>query len=57
MGSPSVESKLAQFGETQRRDAWWVELLPVVILLGPRCGRSKADFTSGDRIFLRSIHR
>jgi hypothetical protein len=34
MGSPSVESKLAQFGETQRRDAWWVELLPVVILLG-----------------------
>jgi hypothetical protein len=34
MSSPSVESKLAQFGETQRRDAWWVELLPVVILLG-----------------------
>jgi hypothetical protein len=34
MGSPSVESKLAQFGETQRRDSWWVELLPVVILLG-----------------------
>jgi len=34
MGSPSVESKLAQFGETERRDAWWVELLPVVILLG-----------------------
>jgi hypothetical protein len=34
MGSPSVESKLAPFGETQRRDAWWVELLPVVILLG-----------------------
>jgi len=34
MGSPSVETKLAQFGETQRRDPWWVELLPVVILLG-----------------------
>ncbi len=34
MGSPSVETKLAHFGETQRRDAWWVELLPVVILLG-----------------------
>jgi hypothetical protein len=34
MGSPSVQSKLAQFGETQRRDAWWAELLPVVILLG-----------------------
>lgn len=34
MGSPSVESKLAQFGETQRRDPWWLELLPVVILFG-----------------------
>jgi hypothetical protein len=34
MGSPSVETKLAQFGETQRRDPWWFELLPVVILLG-----------------------
>ena len=22
------------FGRTQRRDAWWVELLPVIILLG-----------------------
>src|SRR5207249_3991586 len=34
MGSPSVETKLAAFGETQRRGAWWVEILPVVILLG-----------------------
>jgi hypothetical protein len=34
MGSPSVESKLAQFGETQRRDTWWFEILPVWILLG-----------------------
>jgi hypothetical protein len=34
MGSPSVETKLAQFGETQRRDPWWAEILPVVILLG-----------------------
>jgi hypothetical protein len=34
MGSPPVENKLAQFGETQRRDDWWVEILPVVILLG-----------------------
>ena len=34
MGSPSVETKLAQFGETQRRDPWWVEILPAVILLG-----------------------
>jgi hypothetical protein len=29
-----VESKLAQFGDTERRDSWWIELLPVVILLG-----------------------
>jgi hypothetical protein len=34
MGAPSVQSKLTQLGETQRRDAWWVEILPVVILLG-----------------------
>jgi hypothetical protein len=34
MGAPSVQNKLAQLGETQRRDAWWVEILPVVILLG-----------------------
>src|SRR6201988_3362929 len=34
MGSPSVETKLAQFGETQRRDPLWVEILPVLILLG-----------------------
>src|SRR5438094_3529386 len=34
MGSPSVETKLAQFGKTQRRDDWWLEILPVVVLLG-----------------------
>src|SRR6201997_2590289 len=34
MGSSSVETKLAQFGETRRRDPWWLELLPVVVLLG-----------------------
>src|SRR5437660_4264116 len=34
MGARSVETKLAAFGETQRRDAWWVEILPVLILLG-----------------------
>src|ERR1041385_2096744 len=34
MDSAPVESKLAHFGETQRRDAWWLEILPVVILLG-----------------------
>jgi hypothetical protein len=34
MGSPSVETKLAQFGETQRRDAWWLEILPIILLMG-----------------------
>jgi len=34
MGSPPVETKLAQFGETQRRDAWWLEILPVILLMG-----------------------
>ena len=34
MGTSSVGTRLAQFGETQRRDPWWVEILPVVILLG-----------------------
>jgi hypothetical protein len=34
MGSPSVDGKLARFGETQRRDAWWVEILPVILLMG-----------------------
>src|SRR5258708_8026704 len=34
MGAPSVEIKLAQFGDTERGDGWWVELLAVVILLG-----------------------
>src|SRR5215467_8637748 len=34
MGSPAVGNKLAQFGETERRDSWWLELLPVFVLLG-----------------------
>lgn len=34
MATPPLESKLAQFGETQRRDAWWVEILPVILLMG-----------------------
>ena len=34
MASPPLESKLAHFGETQRRDAWWVEILPVIVLMG-----------------------
>ena len=34
MGSPIVENKLAQFGQTERRDAWWLEILPVIVLMG-----------------------
>jgi hypothetical protein len=34
MAYPPLESKLAHFGETQRRDAWWVEILPVIVLMG-----------------------
>src|SRR5712664_4792767 len=34
MGSPSVETNLARLGETQRRYAWWLEILPVLILFG-----------------------
>ena len=34
MGSSSVESKMAHFGETQRLDAWWVEILPIILLMG-----------------------
>jgi hypothetical protein len=34
MGSSSVESKMAHFGVTQRRDAWWVEILPIILLMG-----------------------
>ncbi len=34
MSSSSVESKMAHFGETQRRDAWWVEILPIIVLMG-----------------------
>jgi hypothetical protein len=25
---------MAHFGETQRRDAWWVEILPIILLMG-----------------------
>jgi hypothetical protein len=34
MGSPSVGTRLAQFAETQRRDAWWVEIIPIILLMG-----------------------
>src|SRR3981189_1929445 len=34
MASSPVPSRSTQLGETQRRDAWWLELLPVFILFG-----------------------
>ena len=34
MASSPVPNRTAQFGETQRRDAWWLELLPVIVLFG-----------------------
>jgi hypothetical protein len=34
MASSPVPSHTTQLGETQRRDAWWLELLPVIILFG-----------------------
>jgi hypothetical protein len=34
MASSPVPSRTSQFGETQRRDSWWLELLPVIILFG-----------------------
>jgi hypothetical protein len=34
MGSPAVQSKLKQFGQTERRDAWVAEILPVILLMG-----------------------
>jgi hypothetical protein len=33
-----AESRIAvarsRFGQTSRRDAWWIELVPVVVVLG-----------------------
>ncbi|HKT48449.1 MAG TPA: hypothetical protein VJP87_13065 [Candidatus Acidoferrales bacterium] len=34
MGDTSVVKEIGGFGSTERRDAWWVEILPVVIVLG-----------------------
>lgn len=33
MASPAANS-VSRLGETQRRDAWWVEILPVIVVLG-----------------------
>ncbi len=34
MDSSSVPTRTTSLGQTQRRDAWWLELLPVAILFG-----------------------
>jgi hypothetical protein len=34
MASSPVAKGLTRLGETQRRDAWWVEILPVIVVLG-----------------------
>jgi hypothetical protein len=34
MASSPVPSRTTNLGETQRRDAWWLELIPVIILFG-----------------------
>ena len=34
MATSPAPSRTTQLGETQRRDAWWLELLPVIILFG-----------------------
>src|SRR5579872_5354929 len=33
MGDASVVKEIGGFGKTERRDAWWAEILPVVIVL------------------------
>ena len=34
MASSSVAKGLTQLGQTQRRDAWWVEVIPIILLMG-----------------------
>ncbi|MBS1839547.1 MAG: succinate dehydrogenase [Acidobacteria bacterium] len=34
MASSPVPNRTTHLGETQRRDAWWLELLPIIILFG-----------------------
>src|SRR5215831_12868723 len=34
MGSPAVQGKFTQLGQTERRDAWVAEILPVILLMG-----------------------
>ena len=34
MASSPAAKGLTQFGQTQRRDAWWVEIIPIILLMG-----------------------
>jgi len=34
MASAPVHGSTTQLGQTQRRDAWWLELIPIIILFG-----------------------
>ena len=34
MASSPAAKGLVPFGETQRRDAWWVEIIPIILLMG-----------------------
>src|SRR5262250_2791276 len=34
MASSPVPSRTTQLGNTERRDSWWLELIPVIILFG-----------------------
>jgi len=60
-GSPTLlpESRL---GSTLRRDAWWMEILPVAVVLGglvfmPRFAPSKMPTISGVRTYRPSTRR
>lgn len=34
MASSPAAKSLTRLGETQRRDAWWVEIIPIILLMG-----------------------
>ena len=34
MASSTAAKTLARLGDTQRRDPWWLEILPVIVVLG-----------------------
>jgi hypothetical protein len=62
MAESGARATVNKFGSTLRRDAWWIEFLPVVIVLGgfglyATLRAFKENFTSGGRTFLRFIRR